>query len=488
MGMNMKWARARRDAAALVALALLAACGSDPTAPPPPDLVITTATLPSARVGVAYTEGIDAEGGEGDYGWEIVEGALPDGLTLTVEDPPSSDAIVSGTPERAQVTSFTVRVSGEGGQAATRTFGITVQPPPPELAVATIALPPPLEGAPYDVGLRAAGGDGSYAWRVVSGSLPAGLTLTDAGRVQGTPTQTGESTVTVEVESGGETARSTFVLRVVADVTGTYNLTPFPVVPIPTSLVPNVNAALARWDAVLTGDLPSGQIATNTFGSSSCGGFGQLVNGASLDDIIVMINIAEIDGPGKVLGRAGPCGLRSGSDLPFVGVLTLDSEDLEPLAGTEAATDLIVHEIGHILGFGSLWDHFGLVSGADTSSPRFTGPAAVEEYQALGGAGDVPLETEGGTGTALGHWSEAEFDRELMTGFAERPGTEQPLSRVSVASLADLGYAVDLSAADDYALPLLQFSTAEAATAEHEHLGYDIVGVGGVVTVELDRR
>jgi hypothetical protein len=43
------------------------------------------------------------------------------------------------------------------------------------------------------------------------------------------------------------------------------------------------------------------------------------------------------------------------------------------------------------------------------------------------------------------------FGNELMTGFLS--GTTQPLSRMTVASLADLGYKVDFSAADPFALP-----------------------------------
>lgn len=109
-----------------------------------------------------------------------------------------------------------------------------------------------------------------------------------------------------------------------------------------------------------------------------------------------------------------------------------------------------MHEIAHVLGFGTLWD-FGprvLLAGDTASDPRFTGEEAVASFAAAGGSGLVPVEADGGEGTALGHWDEAIFDAELMTGFVEAPGVNQPLSRISIGSMADLGYEVDLAVAD----------------------------------------
>ena len=57
----------------------------------------------------------------------------------------------------------------------------------------------------------------------------------------------------------------------------------------------------------------------------------------------------------------------------------------------------------------------------------------------------------GGPGTADAHWRELVFDNELMTGFVNF-GTN-PLSGITVASLADVGYAVNLAGADPYSIP-----------------------------------
>jgi hypothetical protein len=93
--------------------------------------------------------------------------------------------------------------------------------------------------------------------------------------------------------------------------------------------------------------------------------------------------------------------------------------------------------------------------GADT---HFTGPGAIAAYNTIGGTGytggaKVPVEnTLGGVGTRESHWRTAAFGHnELMTGFIS--STANPLSRATAASLADLGYTVNLGAADPYTLP-----------------------------------
>ena len=134
--------------------------------------------------------------------------------------------------------------------------------------------------------------------------------------------------------------------------------------------------------------------------------------------MLIVVNVDSIDGRGAGLAQAGPCGLRD-DGLPVVGVLTLDWDDLEPHVGSQKLTDLVFHEIGHILGFGTLWGGVACRSGTpgcidylqgeESLTPTFTGPDAVREWQALGGAGGVPVENSGGSGTALSHWLETTF-------------------------------------------------------------------------------
>lgn len=176
------------------------------------------------------------------------------------------------------------------------------------------------------------------------------------------------------------------------------------------------------------------------------------VNGRQLDGIFINASIEAIDGPAGVLGQAGPTVLRPGNELPVEGIMQFDTADVERLEAEGSFEDVVLHEMAHVLGFGTLWGRAGLVEASGTNDPRFTGVAATGEYTTLGGTSDaVPIANTGGAGTREGHWRELIFGDELLTGFLS--GAQRPISRLSVASFADLGYSVDITAADDYALP-----------------------------------
>ncbi len=212
-------------------------------------------------------------------------------------------------------------------------------------------------------------------------------------------------------------------------------------------------AAADRWTKVIVGDLPDVN-----------------VNGLVIDDVLIEAQGVAIDGPGQILGQAGPTRLRPPSAgaaafLPAKGIMSFDTADLAAMQANGTLKDVITHEMGHVLGIGTVWVQKGLLQGAGTNNPTFIGANAMKEYGLLKGTGPtpVPVENIGGPGTKGSHWRESVFDRELMTGFAESAPL-MPLSRVTVASLKDMGYVVDLSKAEPYALPSL------LALAEAGHL------------------
>jgi Leishmanolysin len=220
--------------------------------------------------------------------------------------------------------------------------------------------------------------------------------------------------------------------------------------------------AAKRWTKVIVGDVPS-----------------VTVSGEVIDDLLIMAQGVDIDGPGKILGQAGPTHLRPASAginafLPAKGLMSFDTADLAQMEADGTLVDVITHEMGHVIGIGTIWTNKGLLTGASTANPRFTGAAAKKEYGVLKGAGPtpVPVENTGGAGTKNSHWRETLFKNELMSGFIAAPNN--PLSRVTAASLQDLGYVVNLNAAEPYALPNLQ-AMAEAGLmaargqAEHRH-------------------
>jgi hypothetical protein len=438
-------------------------------------LVITSQTLPDGVRGEPYNGAITATGGAGGYTWTVLSGSLPAGLTL------SEVGVLSGIPLTAQTSLFVARVRSQDGQVAQKDLSIRVVEPAPGsgVTIQTSRLPPALLGLPYEPELDASGGNGSvYTWSLVSGAVPPGVTLAEGGLFSGTPTTPGSFSFTVRVTSGGRSAQQAYTVTVVSNDVTRFNITSFEVATVPANIRPHLEAAIARWERVISGDLSVLRVPRSFFGTNNCDGFGKLVNGTAVDDVIVMMDISPIDGAGKVLGQAGPCGIRN-DRLPFAGVLTLDSDDLTPLVGARTLTDIIFHEIGHILGFGTLWGS-SVLTGGGTSDPRDAGANAVQRYQALGGTGSVPLENTGGVGTADAHWRESVFRTEIMTGFSERIGVAMPMSVISIAAMADLGYTVNFAEADPYALPSL---AAAPEPTPREPLGYDMILPGPVLTL-----
>jgi hypothetical protein len=148
--------------------------------------------------------------------------------------------------------------------------------------------------------------------------------------------------------------------------------------------------------------------------------------------------------------------------------MSFDTADLAQMEANGTLRDVITHEMGHVIGIGTVWRRKSLLNGAGTTDPRFTGTQATAEYKMLGGTGSgagVPVENTGGPGTADSHWRETIFRNELMSGFIS--GTGNPISRMTVGSLADLGYQVDLDAAEPYQLPNLLQLAEEGLLVAH---------------------
>ncbi len=96
-----------------------------------------------------------------------------------------------------------------------------------------------------------------------------------------------------------------------------------------------------------------------------------------------------------------------------------------------------------------------MIVGATSDDPVFRGKQARAAYGQLLAQKPtpVPIENLGGKGTRNSHWRESIFGNELMSGFVEF--APNPISIVTVASLADLGYEVDLSRAEGFSLPVV---------------------------------
>ena len=144
------------------------------------------------------------------------------------------------------------------------------------------------------------------------------------------------------------------------------------------------------------------------------------------------------------------------SEPPYtiVGTLALDLDNYDVMSDAQMF-ETTWHEVGHVMGVGSLWECAGLINGSGTADPRFTGTEANQAYSALAGtSGLLPIEADGEPGPAYVHWDEGWLDREIMTGWAENGvGRDEPISRITLGSLADLGWSVDYAQAEAFSLP-----------------------------------
>jgi hypothetical protein len=225
----------------------------------------------------------------------------------------------------------------------------------------------------------------------------------------------------------------------------------------------------------------------------------------TVDDVIIYASVGAIDGPGQILAFSFPCYVRG----PFparqtvIGIMKFDSEDLDNMIARGNLTDVIQHEMLHVVGIGTLWNSFSLLSGAGTQSTRYTGAFGVGGCVTMGGTpvcpGSIPVENLGGPGTADSHWRESVFFNELMTGFvnsrASVPiGLLNPLSVMSIQSLSDVGYSVNPKAADPYNIPgisalrssaQLNLDTQAAAWEKVESPRFEISRLGKVKPVVM---
>lgn len=189
----------------------------------------------------------------------------------------------------------------------------------------------------------------------------------------------------------------------------------------------------------------------------------------SVSTVTINASVEPIDGAGGILGSAGPDsasiqdedGLAGGNKFALVteGSMSFDSADAAALTAS-----VIEHEMGHVLGFGTLWNTDslgGVFAGTQAlytdGSGQFTGAAATARWQSEFGQTEayVSVELDGGPGTANGHWDEVnggagltginqtitgnDMRNELMTGWLNTPTF---VSQMTLDSLYDIGFMV----------------------------------------------
>ena len=153
-----------------------------------PAIALAPTTLPSGRQNVAYSRTITASGGTAPYTYAVTAGALPAGLTL------SAGGTLAGTPTVNGSFAITITATDSQGYAGSRAYTLVIAVP--AIAVTPTSLTSGRQNVAYSRTLAASGGTAPYDWAVTAGALPAGLTLSSAGVLSGTPTVNGSFTFT----------------------------------------------------------------------------------------------------------------------------------------------------------------------------------------------------------------------------------------------------------------------------------------------------
>lgn len=173
-------------------------------------LEITTESLPNEEVGIevgtAYSATLEVKGGNGSYSWSISSGSLPDGISL------SDSGEISGTPTTAGTFSFTAKVT-DGTLTDLKSYELDVYDND-SLEITTDLVPDGVVGITYSATLESTGSHDSDSWSISSGSLPDGISLSNAGEISGTPTEAGTFNFTIEASNGELTASKAYSINV----------------------------------------------------------------------------------------------------------------------------------------------------------------------------------------------------------------------------------------------------------------------------------
>ncbi len=257
-------------------------------------------------------------------------------------------------------------------------------------------------------------------------------------------------------------------------------------------------AAVTRWEQIVYRHW--GGPMSVTAPANYCGA-GEPALNTTVTDLLILASFDSIDGPGETLAESGPCYVRNSNGQAVMGIMKFDTADVAGLISSGQLNEVVLHEMNHVLGFGTLWNFSpnnclqlpsnppGVLLDTYFSCTGGSGNNAVAEFDSIGGttyagAGQayggnvVPVENCAntpytyptcGAGTVNGHWRETVFGNELMTGYINS-GTN-PLSVVSIAADQDLGYTVNYDAADAYTHV---FTAPAAGGAAPLYLGNDI--------------
>jgi hypothetical protein len=226
--------------------------------------------------------------------------------------------------------------------------------------------------------------------------------------------------------------------------------------PLPLRVRLSMERVAARWRSVIR-SAPGGEFVRLTAGECrNAVGVAQFITG-----IRVLVKLDTL--PPRIAGQGGPCVIRA-TGLPLLGTVSLNILSYGTLSDRKL-DDLLQHEVGHVLGLGTIWGRgaFAPLIDGDSAAPDpiFVGPNALAAFSRLGQSSRFTRRTVPIQPNVRGHWRADAFLGELMA--PTLINAAQPTSAVTVAALRDLGWNVEPEAYDDFTLPAAVLAPAVSA-------------------------
>ncbi len=465
----------------LPVIAALAACHSDSTAPQ--TLTVSSSSVAFGTRGRVVTLHAAVLGQAGDtvqgrtFTWATSNASVV-AVTLSAGD---SAMLFSTGAGSATVTLSSGGLQKTINVSVKLVIASSIDSGNMQVASAGLRLDAPLVLIVKDsLGSPARGDTVAFAVSSGGGSVTTASAIADLnGRVATNWTLGTSGTQAVTATAPGLSFTFNAAMVPASNNTTTFNII---VVDVGSPFSPAVQAAFdsaaAFWGRAITGDLASDSLGKIPEGNNGCGDGFPAVGPLKVDDVVIMAIIRPIDGPGGILGGAGPCFVRvtnAGVIAPtLIGAMEFDSADVPTYVANGQFASIVKHEMAHVLGFGTFWQggNLGGVTGIGclqlptSSAPGpdtyYNCPQGLAYFDSIGGASYtggnvVPVENCGagspagcGQGTWNSHWRETVFGTELMTGYLQA-NVPNPVSKMTIAQFADLGYTgVDVTKAEPY--------------------------------------
>jgi hypothetical protein len=239
---------------------------------------------------------------------------------------------------------FAVAACGGNGGDAPVSAVIAV----PRAASASV---PPGSALSFEATCANASGPVTHAW-----AFPGGVPASSASAIAGAVSfpVAGTYSVTYQCTDGRTSSTATRTVEVGPPPPSALQFDVQYLATVGADVQSAVGAAVAKLQGAILGPAPGLDGAEPP--RADCGNVPLTTHAGSF---LLLVTVEPLDGYGGIVALSGPCYVRGADAMPFVGLVKLDSYDLATLVATGRLGAVVLHEVLHTLGYGSLWDLSG---------------------------------------------------------------------------------------------------------------------------------